>query len=317
MSSTTQVRGSAGRTTSAGPSGPKLRRRRSVGHRLTPYYFLLPSMVIIGIFVVYPMLHALFVSFTDSSIIGSFNFVGIANYQKLVSDPVVLNALGNTLLYALVTVPISVVLALFFAVLLNRKFLPGRTFFRAVIFFPFVISFAIISIAWAFMLDPQVGIIISWLNALGIPTGNGIRDPNLAMPAVMLVGIWRNIGFFMVMFLAGLQSVPRELQEAAEIDGATPWQRFRLVTLPLLANTSMFVLIIATIFSFQAFDHIFVLTNGGPYFRTESLVMLIYRTGFVDYQFGYASAISWLLVALVLGISLIQMWYFRNRTVRY
>ncbi len=302
------------RLETARPVRSRPRRRRV---RLAPWGFLLPSGVIIVGFVIYPMIRALYTSFTDSSIIGSFHWIGIANYVELIGDPAVLNAIGNTLFYALITVPVSVILALWLAVLLNRRGLPGRTFFRAIIFFPFVVSFAIISIAWAFMLDPQVGIIISWLNAIGIPTGNGIRDPNLAIYAVMLVGIWRNVGFFMVMFLAGLQSVPADIQEAAQIDGASPWQRFRLITLPLIANTSMFVVIIATIFSFQAFDHIYVLTAGGPYFKTESLVMLVYRMGFQDYRMGYASAISWVLVLLVLVISLVQMLYFRNRAVRY
>ncbi len=297
------------------PTDPRRGKRRK--GRFVPYFFLLPSALILLGFVIYPMVRSLVISTTDSSIIGTFNWVGFRNYVTLVTDPTVLNDLGNTLLYAAVTVPVSVVIALALALLLNRKGLPGRLAFRAIIFFPFVVSFAIISIAWSAMLDPQVGIIISWLNALGIPTGEGIQDPSYAMPAVMLVGIWRNVGFFMVMFLAGLQSVPRELLEAAEIDGASPWQRFRLVTLPLLSNTSMFVVIIATIFSFQAFDQIYVLTDGGPYFRTESLVMLIYRTAFQNYQFGYASAISWVLVVIVLALSLGQMAYFRNRTVRY
>jgi multiple sugar transport system permease protein len=296
---------------------PRRPRRRRRARQLAPYFFLLPSAVILVGFVIYPMIRSLVISMTDSSIIGSFKWLGLANYVTLVTDPAVLNDLGNTLLYAVVTVPISVVIALTLAVLLNRRGLPGRLAFRAIIFFPFVVSFAIISIAWSFMLDPQIGIITSWLNALGIPTGEGIQDPAYAMPAVMLVGIWRNVGFFMVMFLAGLQSVPRDLLEAAELDGASRWQRFRLVTLPLLSNTSMFVIIIATIFAFQAFDQIYVLTNGGPYFKTESLVMLIYRTGFQNYQFGYASAISWVLVLIVLLLSLGQMAYFRNRTVRY
>ena len=137
------------------------------------------------------------------------------------------------------------------------------------------------------------------------------------MVGIMAVGIWRNVGFFMVMFLAGLQSVPREMYEAATVDGAGPWRRFCNVTWPLLSNTTMFVAIIATIFSFQAFDQIYVMTSGGPYFRTETLLMYIYRTGFTNYKMGYAAAISWVLVAIILVLSLGQLAYFSRRTVKY
>jgi ABC-type sugar transport system permease subunit len=134
---------------------------------------------------------------------------------------------------------------------------------------------------------------------------------------VILVGVWKNVGFYMVMYLAALQSIPHEVKEAAEIDGARGWRRFRHVTWPLLANTNMFVFIIATIFAFQAFDQIYVMTGGGPFFKTETLVMEIYRLGFREFQMGYASAISWVLVAIVLALSLVQAGYFSRRAVRY
>jgi ABC-type sugar transport system permease subunit len=156
-----------------------------------------------------------------------------------------------------------------------------------------------------------------WLNQIGLSIGDGVRDPQWAMPAVMLVGIWRNTGFFMVMYLAGLQSIPRELQEAAAIDGAGTLGRFRHITWPLLSNTTMFVMIIASIFAFQAFDQMYVMTGGGPFFRTETLVMLIFNTGFRNFQMGYASAMSWALVAIILVLSLAQIAYFRKRAVRY
>ena len=294
----------------------RIRQRRRSRRHLVPYYFLAPSLVVIGFFVLWPMVRSLFLSLTDSSIIGDFDFIGIENYVRLISDPAFGNALVNTLVYVVFATPISVALALVLAVLLNRA-LPARTFFRAVIFFPFVISFSIIAIAWAFMLDPQVGIINYWLNSIGVRTGNGIGDPQWAMVYVIAVGIWRNVGFFMVMFLAGLQTVPRELYEASSIDGATPFQQFRSVTWPLISNTTMFVVVIASIFSFQAFDHIYVMTNGGPFFKTETLVMLIYRAGFENFQMGYASAMSWVLVLIVLSLSLIQTWYFNRKAVTY
>jgi multiple sugar transport system permease protein len=299
----------------AGPLRPKRRGSAGRSRILVPLAFLAPSVTILAIFVVWPMIDALLTSFTNSMVFGVSQWIGLDNYTKMIADEAFLNALGNTVYYTAVTTPVSIALALGAALLLNQQ-IPARGFFRAVIFLPFVVSLSIISIAWAFLLDPDVGLVTGWLSAIGIDTGNGVRDPTWAMPAVILVGVWRNVGFFMVMYLAGLQSIPRELYEAAVVDGTSAMQRFRYVTWPMLANTTMFVFIIAAIFSFQAFDQIYVMTNGGPFFVTETLVMLIYRIGFQQFQMGYASAISWALVMIVLAFSLLQMWYFNRRVVR-
>ncbi len=300
------------------PARWPVRRRSFVGRRRTrtALAFLAPALTIISVFVLGPMVSALRTSFTNSRILGTAEWIGLDNYARLFSDDRFTNALGNTVLYAVVTTPISVGLALVFALLLNRA-VPARGLFRAVLFFPFVVSLGIVSIAWAFVLDPQVGIVAHWLSDVGLSIGDGIRDPQWAMPAVMLVGIWRNVGFFMVMYLAGLQSIPREFREAAVIDGAGPVKRFRYVTWPLLSNTTMFVMVIAAIFAFQVFDQMFVMTAGGPFFRTETLVMLIFRTGFANFEMGYASAMSWVLVAIILALTIIQVTYFRKRAVRY
>lgn len=278
--------------------------------------FLAPAAVILLVFVLWPMAGSIWTSFTDAGLIRAGQWVGLDNYRALVHDERFLGALRNTLVYAAVTTPVSVVLALGLALALNTS-IRARGFFRAAIFLPFVASMSITAIAWSFLFDPQVGTVIAWLHSVGIPTGNGLRDPALALPAVMFVGVWRNAGFFMVLFLAGLQSIPREIVEAATVDGAGPWRRFRSITLPLLSNTTMFVTIIAAIFSFQAFDQMYVMTAGGPFFRTETLVMLIYGRGFEDYDMGSATAISWVLVVIVLAISLVQLGYFKRREVRY
>lgn len=278
--------------------------------------FLAPGLLVLTVFVLWPMVVALKTSFTDAGLIGGGDWVGLANYLALPGDERFRGALANTLLYAVVTTPVSVVLALALAVALDGP-VRARGLFRTALFLPFVASLSITAIAWSFLFDPQVGAVIAWLQAVGIPTGNGLRDPALAMPAVMFVGVWRNVGFFMVMFLAGLQSVPRELHEAATVDGAGPARRFWSITLPLLSNTTMFVSVIAVIFSFQAFDQMYVMTGGGPFFRTETLVMLIYGRGFEDYDMGAATAVSWVLVALVLAVSLVQLGWFKRREVRY
>jgi multiple sugar transport system permease protein len=281
------------------------------------WLFLAPSLVILGIFVVYPMTQALYLSFTNYDVLNPATWVGPANYHELLGDEAFRNALVNTLYYAVVATPVSVVLALACALLLNRRF-PLRGLGRTAVFLPVVVGLGIVAIAWSFLLDPDIGLLSYWLSKVGVTADSGwVRDPNLAMPAVLIMGIWKNVGFYMVIYLAGLQSIPRDLYEAAEVDGASPWQRFRNVTWPLLANQTMLVTILCAIATLQAFDQIFVMTHGGPFFRTETLVMLIYRQGFTEFRFGYAAAVSWALVLLILVLSIIQFAYFRKRAVRY
>jgi multiple sugar transport system permease protein len=293
------------------------------------WLFMLPTLLVLGVFVVWPMVQALYLSFTDYQVFQPARWVGLANYDKLLHDEAFGNALRNTLYYAIVTTPVSVALALGLALLLNRR-MPGgrwalvgrgdtvRGLVRSAVFLPVVVSLAVVAIAWSFLLDPNIGLLSYWLSKIGISTGQGwLRDPSLAMPAVMIVGIWKNVGFYMVMYLAGLQSIPRELYEAARVDGAGAWSQFRRVTWPLLANQTMLVTILCAIATLQAFDQIFVMTNGGPFFRTETLVKLVYRIGFKEFQFGYAAAISWALVVLIFVLSLLQIAYFRKRQVRY
>jgi len=283
---------------------------------LTAWMFIAPAGVIIAVFVFWTLFESLRTSFTDDSGFGSAAWVGLENYSRLLTDERFTNAMGNTLVYAAVVVPVSIAVALGLAVLLNRN-MPFRGFFRVAVFLPFVTSLGISSMAWWAMLNPHAGIIPAWFEIFGISMGNGIQDPALAMPFVMMVGVWRDVGFFMVMYLGGLQSVPRELKESAQIDGASTWRSFWNVTWPLLSNTTMFVGIMALVFSFQAFDQIYIMTGGGPYFHTETLVLYIFSTAVERYQLGYASAISWVLVLLVFAVSLLQVGYFSKKAVQY
>jgi len=276
-----------------------------------------PSLVILGAFVVYPMGRALYLSFTDYDVLTPAKWIGLDNYTTLIDDKAFRNALKNTLYYAVLATPLCVGLALALAVLLNNRF-PLRGLARTAIFVPVVVGLSIVSMAWGFLLDPDIGWLSYWLEKVGIDSGQGwLRDPDTAMPAVVLVGVWKNVGFYMVIYLAGLQSIPRELHEAARIDGASGWRQFRHVTWPLLANETMLVTILCAIATLQVFDQIYVMTSGGPFFRTETIVMLVYRLGFREFEFGYAAAISWVLVALILTLSVFQLLYFRRRAVRY
>lgn len=278
---------------------------------------MLPSLVIMALFMFYPLIRAAWLSLTNYSFFGASQFIGLGNYTRLLHDPQFWGDLGNTVYYAAVTTPVSVVLALGLALLLNRRGLPARGILRAAIFLPAVVSLAVAAIPFRLMFTPSIGLITYWLGAIGIHATDWLGSTTLAMPAVIIVGIWKNVGFYMVIYIAGLQTIPREFYEAARIDGATTWQRFRLITLPLLNNTTMFVTIIALIASFQAFDQIYVMTQGGPAFSTETLVMLIYRQGFENFSMGYASAIGYVLVLIILLFSLLQIRFFNRRAIRY
>ena len=297
---------------------PPVRRRSSMRSRqyLQAYLFIAPSALIMGVFMLWPVISSAKLSLYESSQFGPSTFVGFGNYRAMFSDPIFQADLLHTIVFAIIATPLTIGLAVMFAVMLNRK-LRGRGFFRAAIFLPAVLSMGVMSIPWNFLLDPTIGLLPHWLAPLGISFGDGKADPHIAFAYVIVVGVWKNVGFYMVMYLAGLSTIPRDLYEAAGVDGASPLRQFRHITWPLLANTSAFVFIIATIASLQAFDQVYVLTRGGPYFSTETLVYLLYRKGFNDFQFGYASAVGWVLILIVLAISLTQNLYFSRRQVTY
>ena len=312
-------------TLSRPPGGAAPARRRPRPRRLsmearrarTAWLFLAPSLIVLALFMVYPMIQAAYLSLTEYNLIRAAEWVGFANYERLVSDPAFWNAFGNTVLYAVVVTPVTVALALVFALMLNQRFV-GRSFVRTAIFVPFIVSLGIIAIAWAFLLDPNIGLLTYWLGFFGISPEQGwLSDPNYAMAAVMVVGVWKFVGFYMVIYLAGLQSIPQDLYEAARLDGTNPVQRFRHVTWPLLSNQTLLVSVLALIATLQTFDQIYVMTRGGPFFRTETLVMLIYREGFQNLNFGYASAISFVLLLFVFILSMVQFGYLRRKQVTY
>lgn len=313
-------------TTSIAPTPPSAavrtptRRRglRANGRRaLTAWLFLAPALLVLVAFTLYPMAQAVYLSLTDYNLIRAAEWVGLANYAELLQDPAFWNAFGNTVLYAAVVTPVTVAFALLFALMLNQRF-PGRAFARTAIFLPFIVSLGIIAIAWAFLLDPNIGLLSYWLSLIGIAPEQGwLTDPRYAMAAVMIVGVWKNVGFYMVIYLAGLQSIPGDMYEAARLDGAGAWQRLRSITLPLLSNQTLLVSVLALIATLQAFDQIWVMTRGGPFFRTETLVMLIYREGFQELRFGYASAISFVLLIFVFILSMVQFGFLRRKQVTY
>lgn len=293
--------------------GGRPRRRTSRGRTLTALAFLAPALVILGAFVAWPMVSALRLSFTDASGFGAENWVGLDNYIRVFSDPDIRDAMVNTLWYTALFTPAAVLGALLLALALNSPALPFRGIFRTVLFIPFVVSLAVAAFAWTYLLDPRLGLLSYWLQGAGIQLGDVLEDPVLAMPAVAMVAVWKNFGFYMVIFLAGLQDIPASLYEAARVDGAGPVRRFTNITVPLLSNTLAFVLIFALIASLQAFDQIYVMTGGGPYGQTQTIVMEIYESGFRKLELGFASALSYVLLIGTLLLSIAQFVFFGRR----
>lgn len=292
-----------------GRPGIRAERRRT----LTALAFLAPALVILGAFVAWPMISALRLSFTDASGFGSEDWVGLDNYVRVFTDPDIRDAMLNTLWYTVLFTPTAVVSALLLALVLNSPALPFRGFFRTALFLPFIVSLAVAAFAWSYLLDPRLGLLNYWLQGAGVQLGDVLEDPVLAMPAVAMVAVWKNFGFYMVIFLAGLQDIPASLYEAARMDGAGAWRRFTNVTLPLLSNTLAFVLIFALIAALQAFDQIYVMTGGGPYGHTQTIVMEIYESGFRKLDLGFASALSYVLLIATLLLSIVQFVFFGRR----
>jgi ABC-type sugar transport system permease subunit len=239
--------------------------------------------------------------------------VGTANYREAFSDPRTWNALRVTVLYTLATVPLGVVLSL--AVALALKEGPLASVLRGAYFFPAISSLAIMAIVWSFLIDPQIGLVSSWLGIVHINPPDWLHDPRWALPAVAAVGIWKNLGFNMVILLAGLQGIPEPLYEAAAIDGAGPRRRFWHITLPGLRQTLLFVAVISMIASLQVFDQVYVMTRGGPVFSTESLVTYMYHQGFELFRMGYAAALATILFVLIMVVSILHLRLFRYRDV--
>lgn len=277
------------------------------------WLFLAPSLVILAVFVFWPIVQSVVLSLHQWRFGAEVQeFVGAANYEKMWKDPRAWNALRNTVYFTVFFVPLGVVIPLCLALLLNRA-IPLRTLFRAAIFLPVISSFAIVALAWRFLLDPDIGLLTYWVSFLGLPKFSPLRDPDWAMPAVIVVTLWKNIGFNMVIYLAGLQAIAPVLYEAARIDGANTWQQFWNVTWPQLKTTNVFILVISIIGAFQVFDPVFVLTpNGGPLFSTETLVSFIYRQGITQFNLSYAAAVGFVLFVIVLILTLIQMWLTRT-----
>ena len=305
-----------GRTVKREGSAP---RDRAIREQLTGWAFALPFILIFTIFLAGPILASLVLSFTDFGLRDLRNplgtdFVGLDNYTALLSDTKFRAALFNTAYFVLVGVPLTLLLGLGAALALDRGIRRFRTLFRVGYYLPVVTSIVAIAVVWRFVLNPDQGLLNMVIGAIGFEGPNWLADPTLAMPSIIAMAAWRNLGFAMIVFLAGLQTIPAQLYEAAAIDGAGRWQTFRGVTLPLLRPTLLFLLVITTIGYLQLFEEPFVMTDGGPLDKTLSISMYMYQQGFEFFKQGYAAAIAWILFILVAIVAVVQFRLLRSET---
>ena len=287
---------------------PPTRRRGSLRLRntLTGWSFIAPNFIGFAVLTLVPVVTLFYYAFTDWNVFGGATFTGLDNFRRMIHDDAFWTSFWNTVYYAALHIPLTLVLSLALALLLNRR-LRGVAFFRTAAFFPYITSIVAIAVVWNTLFSPQFGPINQFLRLIGIDNPPGwTASATWSMPAVIIVGTWREVGYYMLLFLAGLQTIPRELYEAARMDGANAWNQFRNVTLPSLRPTTFFVTIILTIGSFKVFDLILVMTQGGPGTSTLVLSQFIYKKGFQENQFGYASAVALVLFGICIAVTIVQ-----------
>lgn len=281
--------------------------------RINPaFWFLAPALSLIFVFFFLPIAASLLLSFTDFDIyalgrLDRLRFAGLDNYVRLSRDPLFWTALKNTLYFVAVGGPLSVAVSLGSALLVNHRLTRFKGLFRTLLFLPVVTTLVAVAVVWRYLYHPRYGFLNYLLGLAGLGPVDWLGDPNFAMPALILMAVWKNFGFNMIVFIAGLQSIPERLYEAAAIDGAGPWRQFRWITLPLLAPTFLFVTVTTLIGSFQLFAEPYVMTQGGPADSTLSLSLLMYQEGFRWWNLGYAAAVAFVLFVIVLAGTVAQL----------
>ena len=298
------IGGALARPGTAGARWPRLSLARQ--EELIAYAFILPSLLGFIVFLVVPMIASLGISFYDWELLTPPQFVGFKNFVTLSTDRIFRQVVVNTLYYTFGLVPLNLVVSLGLAVWLNTR-LRGLTLYRMAFFLPVVTVTVAVALIWRWMYEPRAGIIDVALRAVGLPGPSWLGDAHWAMPAIILMSVWKGFGYNMVLFLAGLQGIPVSIYEAAMIDGANAWQRFWRITLPLLSPVIFLAVVLTVISSFQVFDQALVMTNGGPANATNTIVLYIYQNGFQFFRMGYASAIAWALFVAIFIFTLFQM----------
>jgi multiple sugar transport system permease protein len=278
------------------------------------FIFLLPNLIGFLMFSLGPLVASFFISFTKWDLMSPMKWIGLRNYIELFKDETFLKSLWNTIYFTIGTVPVGIIISLLLAVALNQH-IKGTRIFRAAFFLPVIASWIAASLVWMWMYNPEFGLLNYILGLIGIKGPGWLTSLKWAMPSIIITSIWKGVGFNMLLFLAGLQGIPQIYYEAADIDGASWYRKFFHITIPLLSNTTLFVIIIAVINSFQAFDLIYMMTYGGPARTTSVLVFYLYQNAFRYFRMGYASAIAYVLFFLILIFAVVQFLLQKRRVM--
>jgi ABC-type sugar transport system permease subunit len=275
--------------------------------------FLSPTLIIFSAFILFPVFFSFYLSFQKWNMFsGDSTFVGLDNYIRMFQSEDFWMVLKNTAFYTFGTIPLNMALSLWVAYILNKKII-GKKFLRTAFFAPVIISPVAAAVIWRWLYDPNFGLINYGIGFLGFDPVNWLNDPTAAMFALIIMGVWKTFGINMVLFSAGLQGIPETYYEAADLDGASKWDKFWNITVPLLSPTTFFIMIMSMISSFQVFDIVYVLTSGGPLGSTKVLVFYVYEYAFKFFEMGYASAISYFLFAVLFILTMAQVRYMKNR----
>ncbi len=276
--------------------------------KLTPYLLASPYLLHFGLFVAFPVVFSVVLTFHDWNIISPMQYVGTANYERVLKDRLFWQAILNTLRFLVVHIPLQIAVALLLAELLNRT-IRGASFFRAAFFLPVIVSGVVVTILWQQLLGFNAGLINRLLVSLTLPRVSWLDDPDVAMYSIALMATWKNVGLYTILFLVGLQSVPVAYYEAADLEGATEWQKFRHITLPIINPTIFTVVVLSTIGGFSLFIEPYIMTEGGPLNSTLSAVMYIYKQAFQYYHMGYSATLGFCFALIILFVVIIQKRY--------
>jgi len=273
--------------------------------------FLAPAIVLLSLFFFAPVIAGFALSVTDFDLytlgdVHNLRFVALRNYRELLANPIFWTAFGNTLYFALVGGPLTVAISLIAALLVNSRLTRWKALFRTVYFAPVVTTLVAVSVVFKYLYHPRFGLINLALGAMHLPQPDWLGDPHFAMPAIILLAAWKGFGYTMIIFIAGLQTIPGELYEAARLDGAGQWGQFRHVTLPMLGPTFLFVGVVVPIGQLQIFAEPYVMTGGGPLNKTLTIVMMMYQQGFKFWRMGYAAAVAFILFLVIGAATLLQ-----------
>jgi multiple sugar transport system permease protein len=281
---------------------------RAPGQGRPAALFLVPFVVLYLCFIIGPALYGLVMSFFNASLVrpGLSGFAGFSNYAEALQSSDFWSSLWHTLWFTILTTPPLIVLAFVFALLADRVG-RGRWFFRLAFFAPFILPSAVVALIWIFLYTPGLGLLEVGLAKVGVTAPTWLGDPTWAMPSLAITTVWWTLGFNFILYLAGLQEIPRELYEAASMDGAGPWQQIRRITVPMLARTTTLVAVLQVIASLKVFDQMYIMTTGGPNFSTRSILQYVYDEGFTNFRVGYAAAVSMLFFLVVLAVS--AVWF--------